>query len=618
MDIYNKDKTKEKVRFILDSNYERMYPYETEKELGILFKEANENKDEKIKKEILWEIDLLNRTFGNRGTYKGVVVEEISNKWEYYLEVDSNKFTRPFSNIPFCEWKIEAVDYYKRRYDESQSDLSKARYSFAIMTFSITKEKLEWMEKSVNNWLRTAERYIEWEVYNKDYYEIPILSYELALKLSFTFNHNQLKKDSLTSLHNHLLQIIRSGEKRWYFEYFGIESRYVSKLKGFEKEKKESVDILLEKIKEFEEEYSSKKNILFNFWRDHIKILISYGVGNLFYWEKKIAESYILEANTRDDPLIRSAFLNDAIKYYKTMQGKYSDKPNQKIDIDERIESLTLMIKEENKNIKYNKIESSITIKKEDIKGLIDSLKSGDIFYNLLKDSSFIPNYQQTIDSTEEIKRKNPLGFIIPNVISKKDFPIIKYSSEQSIFDFRVRQNILIGIKISSIMIKMSLEELQEGYKIDSLKEIETLITSVKEIEDIEGILEKGFKDTFGKEKDIICGIHILIPYFEEIIRRILVKSGKRDLVLEEKKEQYFRKINLGGLLESRYVQELIGENFQNTLKVLLTDNDQLNLRQELAHGLLTTQKINEEDLLYVSYCLLRLILILKEIKTSN
>src|SRR4030042_710823 len=157
MNIYNQQQARERIKEILDSSYERMYPFEIEKELSSLFKEAEENKDNEIKQEILWEIDLLNRTFGNKGTYQGKEVEEISNKWEYILEGGDSK---PFSNIPFCEWKKEAVEYYKKRFQETKSELSKARYAFAIMVFSEGSERLDYVKKSFDGWLKTGENYI--------------------------------------------------------------------------------------------------------------------------------------------------------------------------------------------------------------------------------------------------------------------------------------------------------------------------------------------------------------------------------------------------------------------------------------------------------------------------
>src|SRR3989344_6074510 len=145
---YNHAQSREKIKQVMDAEYERMYPFEIEKELSPIFKLADENKDEQVEQEILWEIDLINRAFGHKGTYQGKEVEEISNKWEYFL--NSGEF-KPLLNPPFCEWEKEAVDYYKKRYNQTENSLAKARYAFVIMVFSSGQDKLEWMKKSVEN-----------------------------------------------------------------------------------------------------------------------------------------------------------------------------------------------------------------------------------------------------------------------------------------------------------------------------------------------------------------------------------------------------------------------------------------------------------------------------------
>ena len=165
---YDQEKLIESIRIALDIEYERMYPFDIEQGLSPLFKMAEKNKDKKTKQEILWEIDLINRVLGYKGVYQGKEVMEISNKWKYILDTGNFK---PFSNPPFCEWDEKAVEYYKKRYPKTKNNLAKARYAFAIMVFSSGKERLEWMKKSVDNWLKTAETYINDGVYNKKYYE---------------------------------------------------------------------------------------------------------------------------------------------------------------------------------------------------------------------------------------------------------------------------------------------------------------------------------------------------------------------------------------------------------------------------------------------------------------
>jgi hypothetical protein len=137
MEEYNKERIREKIKKIMDAEYERMYPFDLEKALGELVKKAQDNKDEEVLKELKWEFDLLNSTFGHITEYKGQAIEEISNKWKYFL--DSGEF-KPLSNPPFCQWEKDASKYYIKRYKETKSYLSKARYSFAIMVFSYGRD----------------------------------------------------------------------------------------------------------------------------------------------------------------------------------------------------------------------------------------------------------------------------------------------------------------------------------------------------------------------------------------------------------------------------------------------------------------------------------------------
>ena len=105
------------------------------------------------------------------------------------------------------------------------------------------------------------------------------------------------------------------------------------------------------------------------------------------------------------------------------------------------------------------------------------------------------------------------------------------------------------------------------------------------------------------------------MPYIEELIRRIVKKAGKVEVVLEQHKTKFFRCIMLDGLLENENVKEVIGVDFQKSLKVLLTDRDQVNLRNELLHGRLPSDKINEAETVFVSYCILKLLKILKDFR---
>ena len=614
MEDYNQEQAREKIKQIMDAEYERMYPFELEQSLSPIIKIANENKDEQVKQEILWEIDLINRAFGHKGTYEGKEVTEISNKWEHFLKGDF----KPLSNPPFCEWKKEAVDYYKKRYNQTENSLTKARYAFAVMVFSSGQDKLEWMKKSAESWLKTAEKYVSDGVYNKEYYEVPHFAYEFAIKLSLKFSQKDIAENVLNSLHKSIIGILDSGEQRWHLEFFEVESKYINQFDNVDKIKKESVDRLKEIIKRLDVDFkkSEDKQKSNHFLRHHLEILSNYKTESKYDIDKNIAESYVSEAEAREEPLVKSSFYNDAVKKYKTMQSVYPDK---KEEIEKIIESLIIKIKEVNSKITYKEFKTEFTITKEQIDDYFKFLKSKkpDLFSSLLEDTSLFPKYEQTKNMTLEHKKQYPLQFIIPHTVYNLEEPIMKITTENDIFDYHVRKNILMGLKIGEIMCKMIFEDLKkEIEEQDLINKIKELINQ-DELKDIRKTLEIGFTNIFDK-KEYLIGLHLIIPYMEEVIRLIIKKAGKVDVVLEQYKTKFFRGIELGGLLSDKNVEELIGLDFQKSLKVLLTDPDQANLRNEILHGRLSSEKITEPETLFVAYCLLKLLKILKEINKNE
>ena len=608
-EVYKQEDSRVNIKSILNVEYERMYPFEIEKDLLPVFKLADDNKDEQVKQEILWEIDLLNRALGHKGTYQGEEVTEISNKWGYFLEKGEFK---PLSNPPFCEWRKEAVDYYKERYNQTESNLAKARYAFAIMVFSSGQDKLDWMKNSVNNWLKCAEKYITDGKYNKEYYEISPFAYEFALKLSLSFGKKDVAKEVLDSLHKSIMTILASEEKRWHLEFLGAESKYINSFDGIDEIKKESTEKIKEILKRLESEFekSGDKQKSNHFVRSHLNILLNYKTENEYDLNKKIADSYITEAEAREDSLVKSSFYNEAIKKYKNIQCP-SDK---KQEIEKKIEELTLNIKEINSKSKtnYKQIQAEIEITKEQIDAYLVHLKAQkkDLLIAFLDDNSLLPKYNQTIKMTEDQKNQYPLQFMIPITVYNGEYPIMKITADTDIFNYKVRRNMLLELKVGEIMCKITFESLKKELGVSVLSTIETLI-SQDEISNIKPTLKIGFEYVFGENKDFVAGLHILTPYIEEIIRLIIKKAGKVEVVLEQHKTKFFRGIELGGLLSDKNVEELIGVDFQKSLKVMFVDNDQANLRNELLHGRLESGKITESQTLFVAYCLLKLLKIL-------
>ncbi len=597
------------IRGTLDSEYERMFPHELEKNLIDIFKEAKQLGYEDVQKQAEWELDLINK---ESKQYE----DEISNIWEHLLEKSDFK---PFNNEPYSKWKPEAVSYYKERFREAESSLSRARYAFAIMTFS-DEERLDWMEKSAIEWKKTADKYISDEEYD-EYHDIPPFAYELSLQMCVAFQNLELGKKILRSLHKNIIKLLDDGEKRWHLDLFKVESEFIDDFENVEEDfKEESIEKLediTENFHEFKDEERDTTNHGYHdSYREHLQILTKYNPNEEYNIRKKIVDSYTKEAELNDNSALKQRLYTKATKECQTLLDVCPKKRNK---IKEEINSLAKKIKEETEEIEFGKIKQrEINIDVEEVKEYLNALKEKDdkLFHALLSDSKLIPEHKKIKKRTNNGKGKYPLKFQLPITIQTLQEPILLIDSEEEIFDWRVRRNILAEIKEKELKCKVVFDELESDAEVELIEDIIDLIEQ-EELNNLKPALKKGFRSIF-EEEDYIAGLHILVPYIEEIIRQVLQKSGKADVVVQQSENMYLRAIMLGGLLENEKVGKIIGFDFQQTLKILLTDNDQTNLRNNLLHGRFASEKIREEETKYVAYMVLKLLLILNNIKVED
>jgi hypothetical protein len=169
---YSSEDIHEKVKIIIDAPSNDTWNYHEIDELSKLYDFASSNNDAQTVKELQWEVDLLCPVFN------------CTNKWEDYLE-GKDEITKPYSR-PQCSWKTEAIDYYKKRLLETSYNLAKARYTFAIMTISSSKEKYQFAEASYNFWLSAGEDLLKGEIKEGGIF-LSRLNYGIALRIALGF-----------------------------------------------------------------------------------------------------------------------------------------------------------------------------------------------------------------------------------------------------------------------------------------------------------------------------------------------------------------------------------------------------------------------------------------------
>lgn len=118
--------------------------------------------------------------------------------------------------------------------------------------------------------------------------------------------------------------------------------------------------------------------------------------------------------------------------------------------------------------------------------------------------------------------------------------------------------------------------------------------------------------------RDHLKSVHVLVPQLEEMLRTLLVLMGippqrgvPRYLGITDVK-------NMNDALSDQRVQEVLTENVWMYLTVLFIDRRGINLRNDLAHGLVPVEGFNQHIADRVFHSLLVLSLMRKQTAVSR
>lgn len=118
-----------------------------------------------------------------------------------------------------------------------------------------------------------------------------------------------------------------------------------------------------------------------------------------------------------------------------------------------------------------------------------------------------------------------------------------------------------------------------------------------------EGLFLRGLHA--GLHGDIVLALHLLLPQVEHSIREIFTAHGVITSKLESDATQDER--DLGWMLTHPKMAKIFGEGMAFDLRGLLVERFGLNLRNDIAHGLLAEQQMLTPGAIYVWWLVLRL-----------
>ncbi len=209
----------------------------------------------------------------------------------------------------------------------------------------------------------------------------------------------------------------------------------------------------------------------------------------------------------------------------------------------------------------------------------------------------FLPRKKKIFELLKDLAQDHPLLFLMPKkIVDKEGLTVAYIGSLNDDLDGNIIYEISRNLQMNRIYLKFIFDELNKKHFkiIDDYMRLIT--TSPLFPKDSHVFIKEALKDYL--EKKYIQSSHVLIPQIEAALRRLAKKIGIVTIKFN-RNGGYDYKI-LHELLRDSQLVEFLGEDVCNFLNVLLTEKRGLNWRNDMFHGLMEENEINEVMMNYL------------------
>jgi hypothetical protein len=285
------------------------------------------------------------------------------------------------------------------------------------------------------------------------------------------------------------------------------------------------------------------------------------------------------------NPMLAMAWLQPVIERYE--QAGMKDEG----------EKLRLLQIEKGQNIASDLKQYSVEIPttKKDFDDLVEQLLvKNDLAWTLGNLASyFIPNTDSARQMLEEQKSVAPLLSIIPiTVVDRTGRAIARVGSVDEASEGRLFQRIAQMIGFYQPFLSYALAAIIDQFKPTASDMLAVLYLSPLFRESQRPLLEAGLSAYL--TKDHLKGVHVLVPQIEEMLRTLLALMGIPPQKSVPRHPGITDVKNMNDALGDPRVREVLTEDVWTYLTVLYIERRGLNLRNDLAHGLVPIEGFSQ------------------------
>lgn len=332
--------------------------------------------------------------------------------------------------------------------------------------------------------------------------------------------------------------------------------------------------------------------------KDEERVIVAYG---------KAFEHMAANAN----PMLATAWLQPVIEEYE------------QVGLGDEAEKLQAVVSEKGKDIgsDLKTFAVKVEIKQEDIDKLVAAFigDGSSLEASLGRLASyFIPSANDARQFLDKTRSDTPLLNLIPiRIVDSAGLPTAKIGSLDEDAEGRLQQQLGQSIGFYQPFLVLTLSKLREHYtpSVDDI--LEFLCKAPLFVNHRAGLLREGL--TAYVEEDFVKAIHILVPQVERILRDFLVCLGIPTWKPVARNPGVTDLKSMNNILSDARVREALTENLWRYLTVVYIERrGGLNLRNNIAHGLLPPEGFNRGTADCVFHTLLALGLMRENKKQSG
>lgn len=228
------------------------------------------------------------------------------------------------------------------------------------------------------------------------------------------------------------------------------------------------------------------------------------------------------------------------------------------------------------------------------------------------------PNYEKLVSSAKEIIKQNPISNLFGSTIIGSDgrvvakIPPMNMNADEtdqvnkSVLNRNVQQGFVIQVQLLvEGQILPALRQLLKEHRFTKDLMVDACHQSPIVPQDRKHIL--GYALWLGFEYEFGIAIHLLCPQVEHIVRTLLKEAGSHTSNID--KDGIENENGLSSLMDLPEVAQVFGPDLAFEIKSIFTESLGFNLRNQVAHGLLSDNSSSSLPAVYAWWMVIRLII---------